>query len=229
MYLLFKSRLGTKKELPEYNPWESIEDKKFFYRSILILVILVGLFLALENLSIGPEAVALGVAILALALSGLDPAEIFKKLDWETVFFLAGFMIVVRGLESTGILTEISTQLFQTFGGNPLTASIMTLWFSGFTSAIVSNMAVALTFVPMISGIYGSNSPAVWSALIFGSNLGGATTPLSGTVAIMAIGALKREGLSLSFGEFTKIGLIISVIQLGFASIYLIARFNLWM
>ena len=228
LYMLFRSRLGVKKELPEYNPWESVEDKKFFYRSILILVILVVLFLTLENFGIGPEAVALGCAILALALSGLDPAEIFKRLDWETIFFLAGFMVVVRGLGSTGILTEISLQLSQMVGGNPLTASIVTLWFSGFTSAVVSNMAVALTFVPMIK-VYGSNSAAVWSALVLGSNLGGATTPLSGTVTIMAIGALKREGLSMSFGEFTKIGLIISAIQLGFASIYLIVRFNLWM
>jgi Na+/H+ antiporter NhaD/arsenite permease-like protein len=228
LYMIFRSRLGEKKELPEYNPWESIEDKKFFYRSILILITLVVLFLTLENFGIGPEAVALGCAILALALSGLDPAEIFKKLDWETVFFIAGFIIVIRGLESTNILTEISTQLLQTVGGSTLTASIATLWFSGFTSAVLSNMAVALTFVPMIR-VYGGNSAAVWSALVLGSNLGGATTPLSGTVTIMAIGALKREGLSLSFGEFTKIGLIVSIIQLGFASIYLIARFNLWM
>ena len=106
--------------------------------------------------------------------------------------------------------------------------SIVTLWFSGFMSTVVSNMAVALTFVPMLR-VYGSTSAAVWSALVLGSNLGGATTPLSGTVAIMAIGALKREGLSLSFSEFIKIGIIISVIQLSFASIYLIARFNLWM
>jgi Na+/H+ antiporter NhaD/arsenite permease-like protein len=227
LYMIFRSRLGEKKELPEYNPWESIEDKKFFYRSILILIILIVLFLTLDNFGIGPEAVALGCAILALALSRLDPAEIFKKLDWETVFFLAGFIIVIRGLESTQILTEISTQLLQTVGGSPLTASIATLWLSGFTSAVVSNMAVALTFVPMIR-VYGGNSAAVWSALVLGSNLGGATTPLSGTVTIMAIGALKREGLSLSFGEFTKIGLITSIIQLGFASIYLVARFNLW-
>jgi Na+/H+ antiporter NhaD/arsenite permease-like protein len=228
LYMIFRSRLGEKKELPEYNPWESIEDKKFFYRSILILVTLVVLFLTLENFGIGPEAVALGCAILALALSGLDPAEIFKKLDWETVFFIAGFMIVIQGLESTNILSEISAQLLQTVGGSPLTASIATLWFSGFTSAVVSNMAVALTFVPMIR-VYGGNSAAVWSALVLGSNLGGATTPLSGTVTIMAIGALKREGLSLSFREFTKIGLIVSIIQISFASIYLIARFNLWM
>jgi Na+/H+ antiporter NhaD/arsenite permease-like protein len=229
LYMLFKSRLGEKKELPEYNPWESIEDKKSFYRSILILALLIGLFLTLENLDVGPEAVALGCAILALALTTFDPAEIFKKLDWETIFFLAGFMVVVRGLESTQILTDISTQLFQTIGGSPLATSMATLWFSGLTSAIVSNMAVALTFVPLVSGVFGGNSAAVWSALVLGSNLGGATTPLSGTVVIMAIGALKREGLTLSFGEFTKIGVIISILQLGFASIYLIARFNLWM
>ena len=49
LYLLFRKRLGQKKELPEYNPWESIEDKKLFYRSILILGLLVVLFLILEN------------------------------------------------------------------------------------------------------------------------------------------------------------------------------------
>jgi Na+/H+ antiporter NhaD/arsenite permease-like protein len=228
LYMLFRSRLGERKELPQYNPWESIEDKKLFNRSIIILIILVVLFLTLENFGVGPEAVALGCAILALALSGLDPAEIFKKVDWETVFFLTGFMVVIRGLESTHILAEISTTLLQTVGGSNLSASMVTLWFSGLTSAIVSNMAVALTFVPMIK-VYGSNSAVVWSALVLGSNLGGATTPLSGTVAIMAVGALKREGLSLSFAEFTKVGIIVSLVQLGFASIYLITRFNLWM
>jgi Na+/H+ antiporter NhaD/arsenite permease-like protein len=98
LYFLFRKRLGEKKELPAYNPWESIEDKKLFYRSIFILILLIVLFLTLENLGVGPEAVALGCAVLALALSGSDPAEIFKKLDWETIFFIAGFMFVVGGL-----------------------------------------------------------------------------------------------------------------------------------
>jgi Na+/H+ antiporter NhaD/arsenite permease-like protein len=228
LYMLFKSRLGEKKELPEYNPWESVEDKKLFYRSILILILLVGLFLTLENLGVGPEAVALGCAILALAISGSDPAEIFKKLDWETIFFIAGFMFVVGGLESTGILADISTQLFQAVGESQLGTTMVTLWFSGLASAGVSNIAIALTFSPIIGGVSGLGSAAVWSALVLGTNLGGATTPLSGSVTMMAIGALKREGISLSFGEFVKVGLITSLIQLGFASLYLIIRFNLW-
>jgi Na+/H+ antiporter NhaD/arsenite permease-like protein len=228
LYMLFKSRLGEKKELPEYNPWESVEDKKLFYRSIFILILLVGLFLTLENLGVGPEAVALGCAIIALALSGSDPTEIFKKLDWETIFFIAGFMFVVGGLEKTLLLKDISTQLFQTVGESQLGATMATLWFSGLASTAVSNLAIALTFSPIISGVAGLNSAAVWSALILGTNLGGATTPLSGSVTMMGIGALKREGISLSFGEFVKVGLITSVIQLGFASFYLIVRFNLW-
>lgn len=228
LYMLFKSRLGEKKELPEYNPWESVEDKKLFYRSILILLLMIGLFLTLDNLGVGPEAVAIGCAIIALALSGADPTEIFKKLDWETIFFIAGFMFVVGGLESTLILSDISTQLFQTVGESQLGATMATLWASGLASSAVSNIAIALTFSPIISAVSGLGSAAVWSALVLGTNLGGATTPLSGAVIMMGIGALKREGISLSFTEFTKVGLITSLIQLGFASFYLVVRFNLW-
>ncbi|MFA5364971.1 MAG: SLC13 family permease [Candidatus Bathyarchaeia archaeon] len=227
LYMIFRKRLGTKKELPKYNPWESVADKKLFYRSILILVLLMVLFLTLENLGIGPEAVALGCAILALAISGSDPAEIFKKLDWETIFFIAGFMFVVGGLQSTGLLSDLSTQLFQAVGQSPLGATMATLWFSGLASTTVSNIAIALTFSPIIMGVSGLGTPAVWSALVLGTNLGGATTPLSGAVTMMGVGALKREGISLSFAEFTKVGVITSLLQLGFASFYLIMRFNL--
>lgn len=229
LYKFFKPRLGTKKELPEYNPMESIENKKLFYQSIFILFLFILLFLTLDVLGVGPEAVALGCAIIALIISNLDPSEIFRGLDWETVFFIAGFMFIIGGLGSTGVLNDASSYLLHLTGGSSLKATLVTLWFSGLASAVVSNVAVALTFVPIIKahGFSGLNIPPVWSALVLGTNLGGATTPLSGSVCIMAVGALKREGITLSFKDFTKIGLITSLIQLGFASVYLILRFGL--
>ncbi len=226
LYLLFRGRLGQKRALPSYSPWESIEDKKLFSRSAIILVLLVVLFLVLENLGVGPEAVAPGCAILALVLSSSDPAEIFKRLDWETVFFIAGFLFIVGGLGKTGILNDISTHLLQLTGGSPVKATLVTLWSSGVVSMVVSNMAVALTFTPII-GVSGLDSAPVWSALVLGTNLGGAATPLSGSVCMMTIGALKRENISISFREFTKIGLATTLLQLGFASFYLIAWFGL--
>jgi Na+/H+ antiporter NhaD/arsenite permease-like protein len=210
LYLIFRKRLGRKKPLPEYN--------------------LVLLFLVVDNIGVGPEAVGLGCAILALILSNTDPAEIFKRLDWETVFFIAGFMFLMGGIQETGILNTVSDQLFLLVGGNSLSTTMTTLWFSGLASALVSNVAVALTFVPIINNFSILNPNLrlpVSSALIFGTNLGGATTPLSGSVPMMAVGTLKREGISMSFSEFTKIGLITSIIQLAFASLYIIARFGL--
>ena len=69
----------------------------------------------------------------------------------------------------------------------------------------------------------------MWSALVLGTNLGGATTPFSSAACVMAAGALKREGIPLSFAEFTKIGAITSLVQLAFSSIYLMLRFGLVM
>jgi len=180
----------------------------------------------LENFGVCTEGVALGCAILALILSKLDPAEIFRELDWETVFFIAGFMFIVGGLEKTQILNDISTQLFQIAGGSPFNATLMTLWFSGLASTVVSNLAIALTFTPIISSL-GLKSPTLWSALILGTNLGGATTPFSGSVPMMAIGALKREGISVHFSDFAKVGIITTILQLSFSSLYLIVRFGL--
>jgi Na+/H+ antiporter NhaD/arsenite permease-like protein len=230
LYLIFRKRLGKKKPLPEYNPWQSIENKKSFYQSIFVLALMVLLFLVVDNLGVGPEAVGLGCAILALILSNADPSEIFKRLDWETVVFIAGFMFLMGGIQETGILKTISDQLFLLVGGNPLGTTMTTLWFSGLASTLVSNAAIAITFVPIINNFSILNPNLrlpVSSALIFGTNLGGATTPLSGSVPMMAVGTLKREGISMSFSEFTKIGLITSIIQLAFASLYIIARFGL--
>lgn len=229
LYIVFKPRLGEKKSLPEYDPLESVTNKTLFHRSIFILFLLVFLFLTLENLGVGPEGVALGCAILALILSKLDPAEIFRELDWETIFFIAGFMFIVGGLEKTQILNDLSTSLFQIAGGSSFNASLLTVWFSGLASTVASNMAVALTFTPIISAqaFSGLNSAALWSALILGTNLGGATTPLSGSVPMMAAGALKREGISVHFGDFLKVGVITTIVQLSFSTLYLILRFGL--
>jgi Na+/H+ antiporter NhaD/arsenite permease-like protein len=229
LYFVFRSKLGEKKELPEYNPREGIRDKTIFYRSAFVLVLLVILFLTLDTIGVGPEAVALGCGILALLISRVDPAEIFREIDWETVFFIAGFMFIIGGLQSTQFLNGISMQLFHFAGGNSWVATQMTLWFSGVASVFVSNIAVALTFTPIVSAqaLSGLNLNAIWSGLILGTNLGGATTPFSGAVMMMAIGTLKREKISVKFGEFAKIGIITTLIQLGFSSIYLTLRFGL--
>ncbi|HIE14504.1 TPA: hypothetical protein EYP70_04460 [Candidatus Bathyarchaeota archaeon] len=228
LYLYYKDQLGEKKELLIYDPWEGISDKTAAYKALFIISLLFLLLFFSDRWEIGPEAVALGCAVLALALGGVDPSKVFRRLDWETIFIIGGFFIIIGGVEKTGLLTQLSQYIFQVSGKDVTLAALFILWSSGLISAVMSNITVALTFAPIIKGLPGLNTPATWTALVFGTNLGGAATPFSGAVCILCLGALKREGVTLSFAEFTKIGVLTTLMQLSFSAGYLVLRFGLW-
>ena len=228
LYLFYKSQLSGRRAPQTYDFWGDVKDKRAIYKASLIIALFILLLSLSDHWDIGPEAIALGCAILALATSDMDTGEVFRRVDWETIFTMVGFFIIVGGIERTGLLSLISQRMLELSQGNSLKAAILVLWSSGLISAVVSNIAVALTFTPVIEGLNGLNLTALWSALVFGTNLGGAATPFSGAVCILCLGALKREGINLGFTEFTKIGVLTTLVQLGFSTIYLTFRFGLW-
>lgn len=227
LYLIYRPQLVKSRVLPSYNPWRAVKDRKILARSTILLILFLALLTITDQLGTGPEAIALGFAVLALVAGGQEPAEIFRRLDWETVFFLAGMLFLTKGFERTGLLTTLSNHIMGIAGGSSLKSTLLTIWSSGVMSTVFSNTAVALILTPIIQGLHGLNKSALWSALILGTNLGGATTPLSGSVWILALGILRREGFTVSFADFTKIGVITTVTQLCLASLYLILRFGL--
>ena len=229
LYLLYKPKLGEKKPPPTYDPWGEIKDKKTVYKAGFIIVLFLLLFLLYEKWNVGPEIIAFLCAILALLVVDVDAGTVFRQIDWETIFFIGGFFIIIGGLEKTGILRFLSKAVLNMAHGNQFIAALLTLWSSALLSVFVSNIAVALTYTPII-GIMKDlnlNMNYLWSALVLGTNLGGAATPVSGAVCVLAIGALKEENVNLSFMEFSKAGALTTIVQLIFASFYLILRFGM--
>ena len=229
LYLLYKPRLGEKKPPPVYDPWGEIEDRKTVYKAGFIIALFLTLFLLYERWNVGPEIIALACAVIALVVVGVDAGSVFRQIDWETIFFIGSFFIIIGGLEKAGVLKTVSEAVLNVSHGNQFIAALLTLWSSAFLSAFVSNIAVALTYAPIIGMMHGmdSNMNYLWSALVLGTNLGGAATPVSGAVCILAIGALKEENVNLSFAEFSKAGVLTTIVQLAFATIYLILRFGM--
>ena len=229
LYLLYKPRLGEKRTPPTYDPWGEIEDRKTVYKAGFIIVLFLVLFLLYEQWNVGPEIIAFACAILALLIVDVDAGSVFRQIDWETIFFIGGFFIIIGGLEKVGILKAVSEAVLNLSHGNQFVAALLTLWSSAFLSIFVSNIAVALTYTPIIGMMkgLGLNMNYLWSALVLGTNLGGAATPVSGAVCALAIGALKEENINLSFVEFSKAGVLTTIIQLLFATFYLILRFGM--
>ena len=229
LYLLYKPKLGEKKTPPTYDPWGEIKDKKTVYKAGFIIVLFLLLFLLYEKWNVGPEIIAFLCAILALLVVDVDAGTVFRQIDWETIFFIGGFFIIIGGLEKAGILRFLSKAVLNMAHGNQFIAALLTLWSSALLSVFVSNIAVALTYTPIIGVMkdLNLNMNYLWSALVLGTNLGGAATPVSGAVCVLAIGALKEENVNLSFMEFSKAGALTTIVQLIFASFYLILRFGM--
>ena len=228
LYFLYKPRLGERKIPPTYDPWGEIQDRRIVYKAGFVIVFFLVLFLLYEKWNVGPEIIAFLCAILALLIVDVDAGTVFRQIDWETIFFIGGFFIIIGGLEKIGVLAAVSKAVLNLAHGNSFLAALLTLWSSALLSVFVSNIAVALTYAPIIGGMksLNLNMDYLWSALVLGTNLGGAATPVSGAVCVLAMGALKEENVNLSFMEFSKAGTLTTIIQLVFATFYLILRFG---
>lgn len=224
--LYYGKKLETMKprSLAEYKI--KVERKGEMLRAGFILFLMIVLYIYSDRLGLPVEAVAMAVAVIALAVMKYDSARIFSEIDWDTVFFVIAFLFVIRGVEKTGILNELAQIMFQLSGGEPLLTSLLTLFISGIASVFLANVAVALTFTPAIKALPLAHKEPVWSALVLGTNLGGGTIPVTSIVFAMAIGALKHEEVSIDLGELTKVGAMVTTVQLLFSALYIIVYFG---
>ncbi|NLK49638.1 MAG: hypothetical protein GX294_03210, partial [Candidatus Cloacimonetes bacterium] len=65
----------------------------------------------------------------------------------------------------------------------------------------------------------------IWWSLSLGTCLGGNGTLVGASANIVAVGIASRNGFRISFGQFTKIGLIFTFNSLLISSVYLLVRY----
>ena len=81
--------------------------------------------------------------------------------------------------------------------------------------------------IPIIEIMNDSNphfQNLLWWALALGACLGGNITMIGASANIVSIGIAKKYGVKISFLDFMKFGVVISIISLIIASLYLILR-----
>jgi len=102
---------------------------------------------------------------------------------------------------------------------------------SALLSAIVDNIPYVATIAPIVAQLTDSMSsgaadPTVlWWALALGAGLGGNATAIGAAANIVVTGFSKRNGYPISFGEFTKYGLIITSVTTAMCVPYLWLRY----
>ena len=106
-----------------------------------------------------------------------------------------------------------------------LLAVVLTvLWVSGIVSGFLDNIPFTITMIPIVKLMLESTpipNDILWWALSLGACLGGNLTMIGASANIVSVGIAKRHHVDISFLDFMKLSVVITLITLVISSIFL--------
>ncbi len=200
--------------------------KWFIINALGVLALTIVGFLLQEVVHIPAFVSAFTGAMLLGIISAkhVNIHESFSSVEWSTLFFFAGLFIMVAGVEKTGILESLSHWIVNSTE-NMFYLALMVLWISGFVSMILDNIPFVTVMIPVIMGmqdkITGADTDILWWALSLGACLGGNGTLVGASANVVSVNLAQKQGVNISFLEFTRFGFPLTIIMLGICSAYL--------
>jgi Na+/H+ antiporter NhaD/arsenite permease-like protein len=149
-------------------------------------------------------------AIYRKVVSKVEIVRTIKGLDWDTTFFLMGVFVLVGALTSSGWIDRASVSISSLVGGNLFLGYTVLVFMAVFLSAFIDNVPFLAAMLPLaitLSKHLGVEPSLFLFGLLIGASLGGNITPIGASANIVATGLLKKEGYTVSFGQFARIGL----------------------
>lgn len=207
------------------------EKKGLLIKSLAVLFAVIVLFVILGSFHVEPSLVALGGAGILMLITKANPERVFHEVDWTTLIFFAGIFIIIGGAVESGLIDILSKGALGITGGEPWTTFFVVIWLSAIASAFVDNIPFAATMIPLVSTLSqnGSISAAfggfsinpLWWALALGAGLGGNGTLIGSSAGIIAVGLAEKQGHTITFNRFMKIGFPFMIFTTAIASIVL--------
>lgn len=186
-------------------------------RYLIVGLTYVGLGLGyLPGLRMNRATIALVGAALLMALGVLDLQTAWQAIDYKTLVFLFGMMVVSANLAVAGFF-QLSLDYLSRTVRSPLGLLVALTFGSGLLSALFLNDTIALILTPLVVGLTQTlqlNPIPYLLALAGATNLGSVAT-LSGNPQNILIGSF--SGISyLAFAQaLTPLALVSLVMQVG--------------
>ena len=152
---------------------------------------------------------------------------ISSTIDYPTVLFLVFLFIIIRAVDSVGIIADISAFFGKIGSKNIFLLYTLIVFGSVFISAFIDNIPYVATMLPVIMGLSGISSDIqtlLCFGLLCGATLGGNITPVGASANVVAIGMLNKEGYKVKSSDFFKIGIPFTMVAVlgGYAFIWLV-------
>ncbi|MBI4557063.1 MAG: ArsB/NhaD family transporter [Candidatus Hydrogenedentes bacterium] len=215
---------------------KAITDRKMLIKSTAVLGAVLAGFLMHGLLGVKPASIALSGATALLVLTRAAPSKVFKAVEWPTLFFFIGLFMVISGLVSTGVLERVAQGVLSLTGNSLLLTCMMVLWFGAIASALVDNIPLTVTLIPVIKDIIpaiaASTNTSVatveaglWWSLALGVCLGGNGTIVGASANVVVVEIARTNGREITFRQFLWYGLPVMLTTIVICSVYVFLRY----
>jgi Na+/H+ antiporter NhaD/arsenite permease-like protein len=216
-------------QMAEFDPWAMVENRWVLQRSGLILGLTVIGFAFAQFLGLGMDFIAMAGGTAALLFAGRSVEDTIRKVNWTVILFFIGLFVIIGCVKATGALEELARAVVSLCGQSAATLVPVLSIFAAGASAIVDNIPVAATLIPIVDNIVSMGAvqgEPLWWSLVIGTNLGGNGTPIGSISCVIALYTLKKEAnVTVGWGQFIRIGGTVMVVQIAGAILYLLALY----
>ena len=203
-------------------PASAIKDTLVFKAAFPLLALLLVAYFAIESLGMAISLITGAAALLLMAIAGrfwqggrgavMSVPDIVRKAPWQIVLFSIGMYLVVYGLGNAG-LTAYGAQILTWLGKQgALIATLGTGFLSAIVASIMNNMPSTLVGALAIDSaqVPTATRELMIYANIIGNDLGPKFTPIGSLATLLWLHVLAEKGYEISWGQYMKIGLIIT-------------------
>ena len=210
--------LFFRKDIPKHIDVENLATPESAIKNLIMFrlswwflgLLMVGYFIG-DAYHLPISVFALGGALVFLSIAtyfkATKPIMTIKAAPWQVVWFSIGLYVVVYGLKNGGLTTYLAGVIIELQSMGNVYAVIGTGFLSAILSSVMNNMP---TIMIMDIAIAEAGNSALAYANIIGCNLGPKMTPIGSLATLLWLHVLAQKGVKIGWGEYMKVGLVIT-------------------
>jgi Na+/H+ antiporter NhaD/arsenite permease-like protein len=192
------------------NAENGMPPPRYAHSRLLIKSLVVTIGAVVGFFSGAPLAVVALVAAGVLLLGRVNPPKVYAQIDWRLLIMFAGLFVVVHAFE-VHVARRWGVENWEALRESPV--GLLSLLSAGLSN-LVSNVPAVLLFKPVIPALPAELQETAWLALAMSSTLAGNLTVLGSVANLIVVEIARREGTSIGFVDYLKVGMPVTVLTL---------------
>ncbi|MFI5910626.1 SLC13 family permease [Dactylosporangium sp. NPDC051541] len=208
----------------------SIRDRGLLWRCLAVLALVVTGFGLHAVIHVEPAIIALLGAGLMVLVARVPTEAYLEEVEWGTLVFFMGLFVMVGGLVETGVIHSIGSWASARVGDDYFLAATGLLFGSAILGAFFDNIPYVATMAPIVEDLVATTpDPAtgrsLWWAFALGADFGGNGTAVAASANLVVLGIAAKSGEPISFWQFTRYGIVTTLMTTVIAWLYVWLRY----